>query len=273
MKPGTGYYFLIQYCPDLARLEAANVGVVLFCAEPFYLKAKTAKGNDRIRRFFRPTNPDWARINMIKHSIEHRLTLDRDQFRDLESLKRFAATRANAMQLTAPRAIAVEDPDVELERLFDQLVGDRVRKRAAQVHYLLDRSLRTEDVAPYIRRNLKVSLPGFQGKVRVPYGFQNGRFNLIRMARFLDLNPTEIRQQAGQYAIEGDLFYRHPDPTLGDLKLIVVGQFASAQEGIASTFREVLQDNKTDLYTTQEVDRLLDVIRTTGIPVAGDSLK
>src|ERR1700722_8015887 len=120
MKPVTGYYFLIQYWPDLARQEAANVGVVLFCPAPFYLKARTAKGNDRIRRFFRPDDPDWAQINVIKYSIEQRLTLDQDQFRDLESLKRFAATRANAMRLTAPRSVAVEDPDAELDRLFDQ---------------------------------------------------------------------------------------------------------------------------------------------------------
>src|SRR5271155_2054881 len=118
MKPVTGYYFVIQYCPDLARQEAANVGVVLFCPEPFYLKARTARSNDRIRRFFRPANPDWARIDSLKRSIEERLTVDRDQFRDLASLERFAATRANAMRLTAPRAIAVEDPDVELRRLF-----------------------------------------------------------------------------------------------------------------------------------------------------------
>ena len=94
MTPRTGYYSIIQYCPDPSRLEAANVGVVLFSPEPFYLKARTAKGNDRIRQCFQPVDPDWARIKVIKYSIENRLTIDRDEFRDLASLERFAATRA-----------------------------------------------------------------------------------------------------------------------------------------------------------------------------------
>jgi hypothetical protein len=49
MNPTTGYYSLIQYCPDAAREEAANVGVVLFCPEVDYLEARTVSGNDRIR--------------------------------------------------------------------------------------------------------------------------------------------------------------------------------------------------------------------------------
>lgn len=36
-----GYYSIIQYCPDLSRFEAANVGVLLFCPERAFLKALT----------------------------------------------------------------------------------------------------------------------------------------------------------------------------------------------------------------------------------------
>ena len=268
MKPVIGYYFVIQYCPDLARQEAANVGVVLFCPDPFYLKARTAKGNDRIRRFFRPIHADWDQINVIKRSIEERLTLDRDQFRDLASLERFAATRANAMRLTAPRAIAVEDPDGELRRLFAQLVCGREHKRAARVRKLLDRSFRAEDVASYIRRNLSIALPGFQETVRAPYGFQNGRFNLIQTAGFRDLDTAGILRKAGRLAMEGDLLSRHPDERLGERKLIVVGQIGREQKSIAAAVKEVLHENKPDLYTTQEIDRLLEVIRATGRPAA-----
>jgi hypothetical protein len=124
MSPITGYYSLIQYCPDAAREEAANVGVVLFCPETGFLEARTASGNDRIRRFFQPVDPDWERIKAMKLSIERRLRVDRDQFRDLAALERFAATRANAMRLTKPKAVAVEDPAAELNRLFERLVGE-----------------------------------------------------------------------------------------------------------------------------------------------------
>ena len=38
MKPSRGYYCIIQYCPDLGRLEAANIGVLLFCPDRGFLK-------------------------------------------------------------------------------------------------------------------------------------------------------------------------------------------------------------------------------------------
>ena len=266
-----GYYSVIQYCPDAAREEAANVGVVLLCPEIGFLKVRTTAGNDRIRRFFQPADADWDRINAMKLSIERRLRVDKEQFRDLQSLERFAATRANSVRLTKPKAIAVEDPEVELKRLFKQLVGGRSRKGKAQVRNLLDRSLATEELAPVLRRDLTVTLPVFKRPVKVPYGFQNGRFNLIQSAAFEKSQTTRILQQAGQYAVEGELLHEHPDETLGDMKLIVVGQFGADQVDIASAVRQVLQTNHADLYTTQELPKLVDLIRTTGKPTAIES--
>lgn len=267
MRPINGYYSLIQYCPDAAREEAANIGIVLFCPEANFLEARTASGNDRIRRFFQPAEPDWEQINLMKRSIERRLRVDRDRFRDLESLERFAATRANSMRLTKPKAIAVEDPQMELTRLFKQLVGGRVRRKKAKVQTQLDRSLAAEEFAPVVRRNLTLTLPLLHRPIKVPYGFQNGRFNLIQPTTFKGLNDLAIRRLAGQRAVEGELFHRHRDNSLGELKLIVVGQFSSGQQEVVSAVREVLQTNQTDLYTTQEIPRLVDLIRSTGKPL------
>lgn len=266
MNPITGYYSLIQYCPDAAREEAANVGVVLFCPEVEYLEARTALGNDRIRRFFQPAEPDWEQINLMKRSIERRLRVDRDQFRDLAALERFAATRANSMRLTKPKAIAVEEPAAVLDRLFKQMVGGRVRHGKAKVRSILERSLATDDLAPFVRRDLTVMLPVFQREVKVPFGFQNGRFNLIQSTDFEKSQTTRILQQAGQYAVEGDLFHRHRDETLGEVKLIVVGRFPGDRKEDVAAVREVLNANHTDLYTTQELPKLVELIRSTGKP-------
>jgi hypothetical protein len=271
MQPVTGYYFVIQYCPDASRLEAANVGVVLFCPEPFFLKARTVRGNDRIRRFFRPRDPDWVQINLIKRSIEERLTVDRDQFRNLASLEHFAATRANDMRLTKGRAVLVENPEEELNCLFDRLVGEGPCRGTARIRRILARAFRAEDIAPFIEKNVSVSLPLFHLSVEVPYGFRNGRFNLIQPAQFRGLSPVGILRKAGEYALQGDLLYRHPDPGLGEMQLLVVGQFAREQKGVAAAVREVLRDRQTELYTTREIDRLLEVIRNTGRPVTEDS--
>jgi hypothetical protein len=112
MSAATGYYSLIQYCPDPSRLEAANVGVVLFCPAKNFLEVRTAHRNDRIRRLF-GRDKDWKQINAIKLSVERRLKTDRDQFQEAADLERFATTRANAMRLTPPRAVLVEDPAAE----------------------------------------------------------------------------------------------------------------------------------------------------------------
>ena len=73
MNASKGYYSLIQYCPDLSRLEAANVGVLLFCPERQFIQARVSHNNDRIRRFFSPEQTDWPQLNALKDSVARRL--------------------------------------------------------------------------------------------------------------------------------------------------------------------------------------------------------
>jgi hypothetical protein len=73
MKPEKGYYSVIQYCPDLARFEAANIGVLLFCPQSGFLKALTSGNNRRIIKFFGSAGHDWKRINTVKRALQDRL--------------------------------------------------------------------------------------------------------------------------------------------------------------------------------------------------------
>ena len=57
MKPEKGYYSVIQYCPDLGRFEAANMGVLLFCPESGFLKSLMSGNNSRIIKFFGSEGP------------------------------------------------------------------------------------------------------------------------------------------------------------------------------------------------------------------------
>ncbi len=266
MSTTTGYYSIIQYCPDASRLEAANVGVVLFCPERHYLGARTASGNGRIRRFFGPLDIDREQLNLVKMSIQNRLEVDRDQFRELADLQQFAATRANDMRLTPPRMVVVEgDLEQLLLQLFDRLVGGRAKKDTKQIRDALDKAFRAKTLAPLVRRKVVVTLPVFGRQITVPYGFQNGRFNLIQPASFRELPPTSILERAGKYALEGDLLYGTPDPTLGKLQMVVVGQFAPDQTEVARTVGGLLEKNQTKLYRLDEIDKLVEEIRTTAI--------
>ena len=144
---GRGYFSLIQYCPDLSRLEAANIGVVLFCPERRFLAAKAAAGKDRIARFFGRESFDADRLNVAKRAFENSLRNQTDGLRTLEDFQRFIDTRGNDLVLTPPRSVKVTDPERDLAQLFSELVGGRARHQGQQPMFpvnfgrMLDRSV------------------------------------------------------------------------------------------------------------------------------------
>lgn len=265
MKPIKGYYSLIQYCPDLSRLEAANVGVLLFCPEPHFIRARTTDSVQRIRRFFGSGDRDWDQIRESKRAIEDRLEVEGERFRTLQDLEHFAATRGNEIQLTPPRTVKIFNPEQDLELLFQRLVGGQARRKAVDpVARRLQHSLTQESVAPYIRRNVQVTVPAFHRQLTLPFGYQNGRFNLIKPATFQQARLPGAINRACRFAVEGRSLFEHPDETLGELRLVVVGEFATGQEEAREVVKGILDDNKVRLFTLAELPELLDEIRTTG---------
>lgn len=128
MTTHRGYFSLIQYCPDASRLEAANVGVVLFCPELSFLEARTAHRNDRARRFFGSGTFNSQALRDAKRAIERRLAVERDYIRSLEQFEQFINTRANELKLTSPRPMKVGQPVKDLDALFVELVGGRANE-------------------------------------------------------------------------------------------------------------------------------------------------
>jgi hypothetical protein len=127
IKINIGYYSIVQYVPSLERGEGANIGVVLFSPKPHFLKASMDQGNDRIRRFFsKDTRLDIDQLNVLKKSFEERLQGETESIHTREDFNHFIATRANQFQLTTPRAIKFENPENELDELYEALV-DRSR--------------------------------------------------------------------------------------------------------------------------------------------------
>jgi hypothetical protein len=118
----TGYYSIIQFCPNLARHEVVNVGVVLFCPGLSYLDALVSEDNSRICKFFGAESFDSARVTSYKQGVVKRLRLERDNFKSLKDLEEFAASRAGFIQLTKPLAVTVVVSENDLQQLFDELV-------------------------------------------------------------------------------------------------------------------------------------------------------
>jgi hypothetical protein len=272
MKPAKGYYSLIQYCPDLSRLETANIGVLLFCPERLFLQARTVRGNKRILRFFGKEGHDWARIDSFKLGLEERLAAENGSISTLEDLQRFIFLRANELQITPPRPMRVEDPRKDLETLFQELVGGQHRKqRGTSFKQFLDQKLQTPALTKKLKTDVKVAVPVLNRQIAVPYGFQNGRFNLIQPARFRADSLTMAEMTACKYAIEGRSLFEHPDTQLGDLQLIVVGEFGGHPGDKKLAVKRILTENKVRLFSANELDTLVDEIRTTGKDIAGKS--
>jgi Protein of unknown function (DUF3037) len=229
-----GHYSLIQYCPDLSRAEAANVGVLLFCPQLGFIDARTSGGNDRVRRFFRGREIDVARLNIMKRSIERRLRAESTRFKSVEDLVAFIDTRANEMVVTPPRPMKVVEPRADLDKLFEELVGGRVRSEKAT-------ALIPELDAAFIRLQQEgrgwtkehVTVPVLGTTIKAPYAYRNGVINLVKPQKFGTVED-EARRAAGHLAIEGDLLRKHPNEAGGEYRLVVV----SAGHGEASLDRE-----------------------------------
>ena len=85
MESSKGYYSLIQYCPDLARLEAANIGVNLFCPDLGSIRAKvSARKRQDPTIFSGSQDDDWAQINTVKNTIVNRLEVTGKDFKSLD---------------------------------------------------------------------------------------------------------------------------------------------------------------------------------------------
>ncbi len=264
MAMSKGYYSLIQYCPDLSRLESANIGVLLFCPEKRFLAAQVSADNARIRHFFGSEGHDWQRINSFKKGMEERLEAEQARIATLSDLEAFIATRANQLQITPPRSMKVDDPATELAALFKELIGRPQRPgRTTNFRQYLQKKFDTAGVENKLRRDVTVNVPVFNREVHVPYGYQNGRFHLIQPVRFEGREVSQAVNTACRYAVEGRSIFEHFDPDLGQMQLTVVGRFHARQDDTRAAVRRVFEDNAVRLFGLNDLPDLIDGIRRT----------
>lgn len=266
--PVKGYFCLVQYCPDLARREVANVGVLLFSPEHDFLEARLASGTHRVRRFFGEHADHYKHVNTMKEAFTERLRVEKREFKSLEDLTLFVQTRANRIILTPPKAVRVVDPAKDLEALFATLVEEPSKEETLMttlpLRSRLDQVLGSADLATKVRQSLRVTVPLLRREVSVPFGYQNGRFNLIQPVSFTQKTMKAITKAATYHAVEGDTLYKHKDPELGALQLVVVGEFRPGDKEGAKAVDEMLSEYEVKLYTPATLGELEKEIREHG---------
>jgi hypothetical protein len=266
MNATKGYFSLVQYCPDFARQEAANVGVVLFCPERQFIRAQTARTISRIRRFFGEDGDGYLHLHGMMEALSSRLDVEQSEFTTLEDLQKFIATRANKIILTQPKPMMVLDPQADLEALYLELVADPKKPLTVQamipLRKRLDAVLMENDVRRFVQRKIEVQVPTLKETLRVPYAFQNGRFNLIRPVEFKHENDAGVKTAACKHAVEGQSLYRHPDAKFGELQLIVVADFAGAPQDSADMVAGIFRESEVRLVTSDALPALKQEIIT-----------
>jgi hypothetical protein len=257
MNNQRGYYSLIQFCPDQSRLEGVNVGVVLYSPADQKLEVLVAPDNRRIRKFF--GNRDWDFVNRAKASIEHQLRLQ--SFHTVSDLADYIARRANVIQLTPLRPMRITSICADARALYLRLVGRDPIERRRRIDGILTKRLIEAGVDGLVRKSVSVKIPSFNRAIHAPYGYQNGRFNLITPVLF-DPEAGDILAKTGKSAIEGQMLYRHSDPDLGEMRLVVIAKFTDRVENSDRDFvRRTFEEHSVKLHTFEDFDPLVDDIR------------
>lgn len=273
MNATKGYYCLVQYCPDIARAEAANVGVVLFSPEHRFIRAQVSSDNRRIKKFFGEEADNYEHLNAMKTALVKRIEVEKAEFGLLEDLQQFVETRANKVILTNPKPVKVFDPEADLMALFKELVDHPVKhlteRATLTLRKRLDNVLSDAALTNYLRRDLEFDIPTLSEKLTIPYGFQNGRFNLIQPIPFdQKTRRSYVVNAACKHAIEGNYFYRNPDQKLGDLQLCVVADFTEETQDLASKVETIFQEYNVRMFTSTRLEDLKQEILTNGKPIS-----
>lgn len=231
MKSTKGYYSLLQYCPDRSRMEAANIGIVLFVPEINFLKAKVSTNNDRVRRFFGPYSFDNKWLRQAKDAISERLKFEKDYISNRESFENFIRTRANELILSDIKSVRIDTPEKQLNELFNELVcRETARGGKKTLIPEIDRNFHSERFQERIQFDKMIDVPVIRKRIQIPYTFMNGRPNLVKTQQFHGDNIA----RAMELSVEGDFLQKERN------KFIIIPKIMDSVKQ-ANDLRSVIQ--------------------------------
>lgn len=247
MSRNRAFYSVAQYCPDRFRAEAVNIGLVLYCEEPRFLRARIVDNHRRLRKLFGASAKTLADIRFSERNLLHRINEAGQDFQTLDDLKGFVATRANDLRLTEPRLAMVTDIEADFARLFAQLVKEQSTAALADESPAIVLPPSLGEAFYRLEQSQKIWKPGaiivpvYKRKIEIPYAYRNGVVHLVKPHVFLANKRAET--QAVTLAINGDLIQRHSIDGKKQ-KLIVVStqetgkQAREVSEHVEPLFRE-----------------------------------
>ncbi len=250
-----GFYSIIQYSPVPDRFEFINIGVVLVVPLAKYVRVRFSKGVKRIERVF--GKPQGSYLSSLKEGIQNRVNVELSEDFSRSRFEKFAESRANDIRFSRPMSMLVEEPNAELEELFNSLVGEpEISTRRPKVITKLRKELDSAGVVHLLERPEPVPLPRYGITIEAPYAYQNGAYNLIDPVR-LGGDPDEALKEASKRAVEGQWLAQQTEK-----RLIVVGDLADQNEsGIALAVDDMMRQHGVKFYRIDHLSGLVDDIR------------
>jgi hypothetical protein len=257
-----GHYSLIQFCPDAARLEVANIGVALFCAEQDFFGVRLSNEQRRITQMFGRGDRDLARLRTSREALEERLLDSKRAIRNIEDLDKLASLQVNQIRMTKFMPCRVTPaPNEDLSRLFDELVGTTLsppskdKKLFPTLESLFAR-LESEGRAEL---NYSTKLPVFGQEFKVPFAYRNGVLNLVKPKSFSQKAP----QHALDLAIRGDLINKHGVEDATSPRLVVVSKFRpDCDPDFISHVDEVFKEYRVKHVRQSEIDQFANLVES-----------
>lgn len=254
MERQQGKYALIQFCPVPERQEFLNIGLVLLVPAARFIGVRITRGQSRVERVFGKQSKGY--LGAVKEAFENRLRSELSRDPDGSSLGEFARKRANEIRLSPLLPILVNDPETSLTALFAELVGeDEKPPREPRMRRKLQEAFVKNRVEQFLDGPSEIDLPEYGLTVHVPYGYQNGCYNLIDAMR-VPQAPHEALREAGKRAIEGGLIWKHFEQSENCKRLVVVGDFASQSNEFYHAVRDQFNEANVRLFRFDDLNPL-----------------
>ena len=257
MQKIQGNYALVQYCPVPERLEFLNIGLMLLIPESGVLMVRFTSGPARIERIFGKQSKH--QFDHLRRALKSRIFDHFQENLDGRGFEEFSARRANGVRLSPLQPILLSDAEEDFHELFDRLVGDQepvrrepvIRKRLAQA--FIDNRVVDKLEIPG-----DIEIPEYGLKFHIPFGYQNGFYNLIDGMKIPAQNGEGLRE-AGKRAMEGSLIWKHFDE---QKRLVVVGDFEQQTNEFYNAVRHQFDIANIKLYRLDDMRPLLNDIET-----------
>lgn len=259
-----GKYALVQFCPVPERMEFLNIGIVLIVPELEYVGVKLARSNARIDRVFGKQPNSY--MDDVKKSFEHRLLHEFSGRFDEDRISDFARRRANDIRISSIQPVMVDNPAIDLESLFLELVGkEEPISREPRIRQKLKEAFVMNGVESLLEKPDDIELPEYALKINAPYAYQNGCYNLVDGMRFSEKHSDGF-SVAGKKAMQGNLLWKHFERNEAERKrLIVVGDFSRQSNEFYHAVEEQMQSANVRLYRLDKLHPLLEDIKSNAL--------